>query len=145
MTSHQLAAVYRAYIDCLNRQDWSQLHRYVHDEARHNGRRLGLAGYREMLESDYRDIPDLRFEIEWLVSEPPRVAARLAFDCTPRELFLGLAVDGRRVSFTEHVFYEFRDGKVHEVWSILDKAAIEAQIAGVPSHGSASASFKPSA
>jgi len=26
------------------------------------------------------------------------------------------------------VFYEFRDGKIAEVWSVIDKAAIEAQI-----------------
>ena len=56
------------------------------------------------------------------------MAARLAFDCTPRGLFLGLAVDGRRVSFAENVFYEFRDGKIAQVWSVIDKAAIEAQL-----------------
>jgi predicted ester cyclase len=133
MSSNELADRYRGYIDCLNRQDWAQLHRFVHDEVRHNGRPLGLAGYRAMLEQDYRDIPDLRFEIDWLVSEPPRVAARLAFDCTPRGRFLGLAVDGRRVAFAEHVFYRFQDGKVHGVWSILDKTAIEDQLTGVPS------------
>lgn len=38
---------------------------------------------------------------------------------------------GRReegVSFSETVFYAFRDGKIGQVWSIIDKAIIEAQI-----------------
>jgi predicted ester cyclase len=63
-----------------------------------------------------------------LVCEAPLIAARLAFDCTPRGEFLGLKVDGRRVWFAENVFYEFRDGKITAVWSVVDKAAIEAQI-----------------
>jgi predicted ester cyclase len=56
------------------------------------------------------------------------LAARLAFDCTPKGEFLGLPVNGRRVAFTENVFYEFRDGKIAQVWSVIDKAAIEAQL-----------------
>jgi predicted ester cyclase len=32
------------------------------------------------------------------------------------------------VSFSENVFYEFRDGKIREVWSVIDKAAIESQL-----------------
>ena len=82
-----------------------------------------------MLERDYLDIPDLRFHIDLLVCEPPHVAARLRFDCTPKGEFLGLPVNGRRVAFAENVFYAFRDDKVAEVWSVIDKAAIEAQLA----------------
>jgi steroid delta-isomerase-like uncharacterized protein len=128
MTPAELANIYRNYIACLNRQDWAALGQFVHDDVAHNARPLGLAGYRAMLEQDFRDIPDLRFDIELLISEPPRIAARLTFDCTPAGTFLGLAVNGRRVSFCENVFYEFRDGKIRQVWSIIDKAAIEAQL-----------------
>jgi predicted ester cyclase len=81
-----------------------------------------------MLERDYEEIPDLRFNIEILVAEPPYVASRLAFDCAPKGSFLGLAVNGRRVRFAENVFYRFRAGKIDEVWSVIDKAAIEAQL-----------------
>ena len=128
MTPAELANIYRNYIACLNRQDWAALGQFVHDDVAHNARPLGLAGHRAMLEQDFRDIPDLRFDIELLISEPPRIAARLTFDCTPAGTFLGLAVNGRRVSFCENVFYEFRDGKIRQVWSVIDKAAIEAQL-----------------
>jgi len=37
-------------------------------------------------------------------------------------------VNGKRVSFTENVFYEFRDGRIEEVWSVIDKAAIASQL-----------------
>ena len=128
MEQSPLFPPYHAYIDCLNRQDWDHLGRYVDDQARHNGRPLGLSGYREMLVKDFEDIPDLRFEIELLASTPPLIAARLAFTCSPKGKFLGLDVDGRRVSFAENVFYEFKGGKIVSVWSVIDKTAIEAQL-----------------
>lgn len=128
MTEAALADLYRAYLDCLNRRDWDHLGAFVADEARHNGRPLGLAGYRAMLEGDFEEIPDLEFNIELLVCEPPHVAARLRFDCRPKGVFLDLPVNGRRVVFTENVFYRFEAERIAEVWSAVDKAAIEAQL-----------------
>jgi predicted ester cyclase len=128
MTGPELAEIYRAYIACLNAQDWSKLGNFVQEHVVHNSRPIGLSGYRDMLVRDFADIPDLRFDIRLLLSDPPLVASRLGFDCTPGGAFLGLAVNGRRVSFTENVFYEFRDGKIAEVWSVIDKPAIEAQL-----------------
>jgi predicted ester cyclase len=81
-----------------------------------------------MLERDFKEIPDLQFNIELLICDPPHVASRLQFDCRPNGLFLGLPVNGRRVVFTENVFYRFHDGRVAEVWSVVDKGAIEAQL-----------------
>jgi predicted ester cyclase len=127
LTDMPLPDLYHAYIDCLNRQDWAELGRYVDDAVEHNGRPLGLPGYRDMLIKDFEDIPDLRFAIDFLVCEPPRVAARLLFNCTPRGRFLGVRVDGRRISFAEHVFYEYRGTKIASVRSVIDKAAVEAQ------------------
>ncbi|MBB4368134.1 putative ester cyclase [Bradyrhizobium sp. cir1] len=128
MTRDDLAGIYRDYIACLNRQDWPALGQFVHDDVVRNARPLGLSGYRAMLEQDFREIPDLRFNIELLVSDPPNIAARLKFDCAPRGTFLGLAVNGRRVTFFENVFYEFRDEKIWQVWSMIDKDVIEAQL-----------------
>ncbi|RVI56993.1 ester cyclase [Sinorhizobium medicae] len=123
-----LHAFYRDYIDCLNRQDWDQLGRYVAGDVRHNGRLLGLSGYRSMLVKDFEDIPDLLFKIDRLACEPPLIAARLKFDCSPKGSFLGLAINGRRISFAENVFYEVTNGKIADVFSVIDKTAIEDQI-----------------
>ena len=128
MDSTSLSNLYRAYIDCLNRQDWEALGRYVDDEVEHKGRPLKLSGYRDMLVRDFEDIPDLRFNIQLLACSPPLIAARLAFKCSPKGKFLGLSVNGRMVSFAENVFYEFKLSKIASVWSVIDKAAIEAQL-----------------
>jgi predicted ester cyclase len=128
MTRYTLRDVYRDYIACLNRQDWSALGQFVHEDVHHNGRRIGLKGYREMLVRDFDEIPDLHFDVQLLISDPPHVASRLAFDCRPRGSFLGLPVNGKRGTFPENVFYGFRGTLIAEVWSVIDRAAIEAQL-----------------
>lgn len=128
MNKTDLSNVYRDYIACLNKQDWPKLGQFVHDDVYYNGQRIGLSGYREMLERDFNEIPDLYFNIQLLISDSPYIASRLGFACTPKGTFLGLHVNGKRVSFTENVFYQFRREKIEQVWSVIDKAAIEAQL-----------------
>jgi len=123
-----LSDAYRNYIACLNKQDWPKLEQFVHNEVYRNGQRIGILGYREMLEKDFDDIPDLYFDVQLLICDPPYIASRLKFDCTPSGTFLGLGVNGKRVSFTENVFYEFRRDKIWQVWSVIDKEAIETQL-----------------
>lgn len=71
MTRNQLADLYRGYIDCLNRQGWERLGDFVHPQVTYNATPVGLAGYRAMLERDFREIPDLVFRIQLLVADPP--------------------------------------------------------------------------
>ena len=128
MAETNLSDLYRGYIDCLNKQDWPKLGQFVDNDVHYNGQHIGLSGYREMLERDFREIPDLHFDIRLMISDPPYIAARLGFDCKPKGEFLGLPVNGKRVSFAENVFYEFRRERIAQVWSVIDKAAIEAQL-----------------
>jgi predicted ester cyclase len=128
MTSGKLSKLYREYIHCLNTQDWDSLHRYVSDDVRYNGKCVGLNGYQTMLIADYKAIPDLSFQIECLVCETPMIASRLWFDCKPVATLFDLPVNGKRVQFSENVFYEFVAGKIQNVWSVIDKAAIAAQL-----------------
>jgi predicted ester cyclase len=128
MTRADLADIYRGYIACLNRQDWANLGEFVDEDVYHNGTRIGLSGYREMLEGDFRAIPDLYFDVQLLIAEPPRIASRLQFNCTPAGVLFGLPVNGKKVRFSENVFYEFLDRRIETVWSIIDKTAIESQL-----------------
>lgn len=123
-----LKAAYNGYIACLNRQDWTALGDFVDEDVHYNGDRVGLDGYRRMLEEDFRRIPDLRFVIDLLIAEPPHIAARLCFDCRPVGELFDVPVNGRRVAFTENVFYTFEAGRIVAVRSVIDKAAVAAQV-----------------
>ncbi len=93
---------------------------------RYNDVQIGLDGYLRMLEGDFLAIPDLRFEIERLLVDPPGVACRLHFDCTPSGRLFGIPVNGQRVRFAENVFYEFEDERIAGVWSVIDPAETRA-------------------
>lgn len=128
MGRDQIVEAYQGYIACLNRQGWQDLHRFVAQDVRYNGTLIGLDGYEDMLVSNFRAIPDLHFNIAGLVCDPPMIASRLVFDCTPVGELFGFAVNGKRVRFDENVFYEFRGGRIQNVWSVIDKSSIAAQI-----------------
>ena len=128
MVEAGLSDVDRGAVACLNQQDWRRLGRFVHNDVRRNGKPFGLANSRAMLERDFEAIPDLRFDIRLLVSEPPDLASRLVFDCTPKGTFLGLPVNGRRVSFAENAFTKFRNDKIVQVWSVIVRSAIGVQL-----------------
>jgi predicted ester cyclase len=132
MTAARLANIYRDYIACVNNQDWETLGTFVRDNVVYNGSRIALQGYREMLEHDFRAIPDLQFNIQFVTVQTPRVASRLQFDCTPTGILFGMQVNGKKVQFVEHVFYEFLDNQIAAVWSIIDKSAIASQLSGRP-------------
>lgn len=130
----KLIEQYKSYIACLNQRALGNLGNYVADDAFHNGHKIGLAGYREMLAGNYRDIPDLVFHIDLLISDGETLGSRLRFDCRPSARFLDLPINGRRVVFHENVFYQFRLGKIVEVWSVINPQEICEQLVDPPPH-----------
>ncbi len=128
-TAAEFEAHYRRYIGYLNDRRVHELAEFVHETLIYNGKPLTRIGYQDMIAGDIAAIPDLYFDIRLIVVNGDHIACRLMFECTPRGEFLGLRPSGKPVSFAEHVFYRFRDGKIGEVWSLIDRAAIEAQLA----------------
>lgn len=126
--STDLAQHYRDYLAVLDARRLDDLDRFVAEELLHDDRPLTRAGYRALLEEDVRLIPDLRYDLQELVVQGTDVAARLWFDCTPVADFRGLPTAGRRVQFAEHAFYRFTDGRITQVRSVVDLAAVRRQV-----------------
>jgi predicted ester cyclase len=68
MAGSDLAFLYQSYLSCVNDRDLDRLGEFVDEDVEYNGQRIGITGYRKMLEENYRDIPDLRFSIQVLVA-----------------------------------------------------------------------------
>ncbi|WP_086680813.1 ester cyclase [Amycolatopsis pretoriensis] len=101
---------------------------FAHDPVVHNDRTLSLTAFQDLLKRDATEIPGLRYAVERLVVQGGQVACRIRFDCTPAADFRGLPTTGKRVSFVEHVFYRYDDGKIAEIWSLVDTEAIREQL-----------------
>lgn len=120
--------MYSDYIATLNDRRFDDLKRFVHDRVTYNDESWTREQYAGRLRADAAAIPDLRFEIDLLVVDGGLLAARLLFDCSPSGPFLGLDTDGRRVRFSEHVFYRFTDERIDLVRSLIDVDAIRRQL-----------------
>lgn len=119
---------YLDYIATLNDRRFDELDRFVAANAVHNGRELGVQGYRAMLADDVATFPDLFFDVVQLAVDGDLVAAVLRFRTTPVAPFRGFAPTGATVEFTEHVFYRFVDDRIAEVSSLIDDAALRRQL-----------------
>ena len=129
MPNTDLAARYRAYLAVLNERRLDDLVHHVADRLTYNGEAMTRQEYRDLLAGDLAAIPGLLYDARLVVADGDRVAARLLFDCTPQGDFLGFTPDGRRLVFAAHVFYRYRDGRIAEVTSLIDRAAVAAQLA----------------
>ncbi|GIM93854.1 ester cyclase [Paractinoplanes toevensis] len=123
-----LESIYREYLAALNERRLDDLNRFVHDELTYNGEPMTRGQYRDLIAADIEAVPDLFYDARIIVTDDTRVACRLLFSCTPQRDFLGFTPDGRRLTFAEHVFYDFRDGRIAAVSSLIDRHAIQTQL-----------------
>jgi predicted ester cyclase len=130
MSDPELADRYRAYLRVLDERRFEDLADFVHDELEYNDEPMTRQQYADMIAGDVAAAPDLLFRVGTLVVDEDQVACRLLFDCTPVATFLGLTPTGARVVFSEHAFYRFRNGRIAAVRSLIDRAAVERQLAG---------------
>jgi predicted ester cyclase len=128
VTNADLETHYRAYLEALNERRLDDLVLYVEDELSYNGETMTRRQYQDLIAADITAIPDLIFDAHIIVASGDQVACRLVFDCTPQREFLGFSPNGERLSFAEHVFYHFREGRIAAVSSLIDRPAIEAQL-----------------
>jgi predicted ester cyclase len=128
MTNADLETPYRAYLDALNERRLDDLVHFVQDELSYNGKTMTRRQYQDLIAADITAIPDLIFDAHIIIANGDQVECRLVFDCTPQHEFLGFSPNGERLCFAEHVFDHFRDGRIAAVSSLIDRAAIEAQL-----------------
>ena len=98
------------------------------DTLSYSGETLTRDRYAALLATDPDAIPDLVYDAQIIVATTDRLACRLLFVCTPRRPFLGFTPNGRQLTFAEPVFYDFRDGRITAVTSLIDRFAIQSQL-----------------
>ena len=129
MSTEALRQHYVAYISAINAGHADQLDDFVDENVLYNGQPLTKDEYQHLITDSQEAIPNLYFEIQMLVVGNNEVGCRLHFpNVTLQKEFLGQQPSGKSISFSEHVFYKFREGKIYEVWSLLDERAVAAGI-----------------
>jgi steroid delta-isomerase-like uncharacterized protein len=106
--------------------------RYLHDDvvvhAPAGLSTVGLESERDSWRRAKLAMPDLNHEFIDVVSAAGVVAARVVVTGTMRGSYGGLTADGRFFSADQAVFAHVRDGKIAELWEIVDVASLSEQL-----------------
>ena len=127
---HDVREFYLRYVDLANARDFHRLVEFVHDEVTQNGVPSTRDEMAASLRAHTQAIPDLVWEIQDLVIEGNRIAARLRDTGTPQKEWLGLTPNGVTVTFDECAFYTLRDGRFDHTWYMMDADAVCRQLGG---------------
>ena len=74
--------------------------------------------------------PDVHFVIEDVVQQDDRLAARVTLEGTQRGDFAGVPATGKRMKVYDFATYRIVDGKITDVWSLIDMQAMRDQLQG---------------
>jgi len=130
MTTEELRDFYLRYVELANKREFARMAEFAHEEVIMNGTPVKMA---DMVAEFYKHVdavPDFHWEIQDLVVDGDRVAARLIDTGTPVREWSGLAPTGKSVKFAETAFYRIEDGKFKDMWYLMDADTVRRQLAG---------------
>ena len=105
----------------------------THDPAAPGREIRGLDGIKDLVSMYRTAFPDTDFEINDLILEGNKVAARITASGTHKGALMGIAPTGKRVSISGTVITHFRDGKQIESWASYDQLGMLQQLGVAPS------------
>ena len=121
-----LVARYEQYLACCNERRFEDLGEFVDERVSGSGEVDGRAAYVERVRAVCTGFPDYRWELQEVVVEDDRIAARLIGRGTHTGFFDGIAPTGRRIVIQELVVYHFVDGRVAQCWGDLNPVVRDA-------------------
>ncbi|TDE57983.1 ester cyclase [Nonomuraea mesophila] len=80
-----------------------------------------------------RGFPDIRVEVQDVIAEGDRLVSRHVVTGTHQGEFRGLPPTGRAVTYDEIFIFRFADGRIAELWGVVDVLTQLRQLGAVPS------------
>ncbi|GHH32783.1 ester cyclase [Lentzea cavernae] len=128
MTHTDLREWYLRYISALDAHEIDRMDEFVADEVLLNGE----PGSRDAVTADMRSIidavPDFHWEVQELLVDRDRIAARVKNTGTPVEEWLGVPATGASFEVIEYAIYEVRDGRFVQMTNLHDSAEVRRQL-----------------
>ena len=90
----------------------------------------GAQAITEVFAKLHRAFPDLHVAIEDLIEEGDKVVGRNTVTGTHQGEYMGLPPTGKTVTYSEIFIFRFADGRVVEVWGVVDIFSQMRQLSG---------------
>jgi predicted ester cyclase len=93
---------------------------------------LDFTGHQSFAAAFYAGFPDVRHNLEHVVTESDRAAVRFILLGTHSGPFMGMPATGTSITISATVLMRFEDGRVAELWGEFDRLGLMTQLmAGV--------------
>lgn len=128
-----ILATFKSYVDTLNKKTTAEdFPKYFHDHVSFNNIDIELEKFREIIDSSSEFIEGLKFTLAETVvnEEKQQIGARILYAGKPVKEFKGVEPTGKSVEFSEHCFYQFDDGKIKQMVTLLDMEVFRQIISG---------------
>lgn len=126
------AAIRATFEDGWNRGDFSRLDDVLADEIIHHSggtsRATSLQDLEDVVKRWRAGFPDLEFELHAVVASADAGAAHLTLRGTHEGTWIGREPTGRHIEVEHMFFFRFDEGKIVEVWEVLDRSALHSQL-----------------
>ncbi len=126
---------YRAYIEAVyNKHDPEAIDQFfspsvkIHSVAPDAEGGEGTAYLKDLAKNLFAAFPDVKLTVDEVVQDKDRLAARVTIEGTHKGEFAGIKPTGRTVKAANFAVYRLEGGKIAEVWSLTDVAALTRQL-----------------
>jgi len=93
--------------------------------------RPGVAGLRDHYTGLLKGFPDMRIDIEDIISDGEKLAHRFLFSGTQKGEFLGVPASGKLVRAPGVHIHLFKNGRATEAWQVFDNLTFLLEIGAV--------------
>jgi predicted ester cyclase len=130
MSDSDLREFYLRYIAELNAHRFDQMDEFIDDRTTLNGEPASRDDLIAVQKADVAAVPDLHWELQELLFDGDRLAARLVNTGTPVKEWLGVEPTGASFKITEYAIYQVRNGRFVHMTALHDAGEMRRQLAG---------------
>ena len=91
-----------------------------------------LAGFKQKVAYFLEIFPDLKEDLQDIVASGDTVATRWALTGSLQQEFMGIPASGQTIRIEGMNFYRLKDGRVTDIWTQFDGAAMMQQLGAMP-------------
>jgi len=121
-------ATFRCLLEAVNTHDRALISKKI-DEVFHPGvlirtplpvQATGAQAFKEVFATLHRAFPDLHVTVDDFIEEGDKVVCRNKVTGTHHGQYMGLAPTGKSVAYNEIFILRFVNGRIAEIWGIVD-------------------------
>jgi len=91
-----------------------------------------LAGFKQKVAGFKAIFPDLTEDLQDIIASGDTVATRWAVTGSLQQEFMGIPASGQTIRVEGMNFYRLKDGRVTDIWTQFDGAAMMQQLGAIP-------------